>query len=201
MAGTIITLAQQKGGAGKSTVIAQLAHAFAARGVALIDLDPQASLTRWAEARGGVTLVKSKDWRAGTDMREAARGHGVVLVDCPGNADTLLRAAIRESDLVILPVQPSPPDLWASAPVLEMAAREKTPAAVLLNRVPPRVPELPEGFPPAPATLLTARFGNRIAFSRAFGEGRAAAEIDPRGKAATEAAALAAEVAEIARLR
>ncbi|MEM9010463.1 MAG: ParA family protein [Pseudomonadota bacterium] len=198
MAGKIITFAQQKGGAGKSTVAAQLAVAFAAKyRVAVLDLDPQGSLSRWASVRDDPALPcqASKDWRAGSDLRDAARSHDLVIADCPGNAEVLLRAALRESDLVLLPAQPTSVDLWASAPVLAMAAEEKTPAAVILNRVPPRGTELPEEFPPAPAQLLAARLGNRIAFSRAFAQGRTAMEVEPRSKAAEEVRALAAEVA------
>ena len=73
----VVTMAQQKGGAGKTTVLAQLAAAWSGRGarVTLIDLDPQRSLTRWAELRADptLTLTESKDWRAGVDIVWATR--------------------------------------------------------------------------------------------------------------------------------
>ena len=115
--GRIITFAQQKGGAGKTTVLAHLAAAWAEAGkrVALIDLDPQRSLTRWAGLRADprLDLIESRDYRAGADMKSAARNHDFVLVDCPGAASNLLDAAVRESDLVIAPCQPSVMDVWA----------------------------------------------------------------------------------------
>ena len=117
--GHAITFAQQKGGAGKTTVLAHLAAAWAEAGrtVAIMDLDPQQSLTRWAKLRAdqGITLLDSKDYRAGGDIKAARRTHDVVLVDCPGAASSLLENAMRESDLVLAPCQPSVMDVWALA--------------------------------------------------------------------------------------
>jgi chromosome partitioning protein len=92
--GHAITFAQQKGGSGKTTVLAHLAVTWAEAGrrVALIDLDPQHSLTRWAGLRAdpAIVLIESKDYRAGGDIKTSKRNHDVVLVDCPGAASSLL---------------------------------------------------------------------------------------------------------------
>jgi chromosome partitioning protein len=199
--GKIITFAQQKGGAGKTTVLAHLAAHWSGDGrrVALIDLDPQQSLTRWAALRADpeLALVESRDYRAGTDMRTAARSHDLVLVDCPGAASSLLESALRESDLVVAPVQPSVLDVWATRPVLDAAARLKRPVRILLNRMPPRIGGLDEvvaALGDARPLLLDARLGNRVAFSQAALTGRTAAELSRRSVAAAETAALAAEI-------
>ena len=85
--GYAITFAQQKGGAGKTTVLAHLAAAWAGAGrdVAIIDLDPQRSLTRWAEIRRdpAITVIELKDYRAGGDIKAAKKVHDFVLIDCP----------------------------------------------------------------------------------------------------------------------
>ena len=125
---------------------------------------------------------------------EASRKADLVLVDCPGNADILLRATIRDSDLIIAPSQPSMMDLWALEPVLEMAKKEKTPLRVLLNRVPPTGRAAQDAREVLGADLLDQHLGNRVIFQQAFAMGKAAAELQPRSKAAIEVAAVAAEI-------
>ncbi|SET51043.1 ParA family partition ATPase [Oceanicella actignis] len=200
-AARVVTLAQQKGGSGKTTIAAQLAALWTRRGlrVALIDLDPQRSLTRWAELRGdpALTAIESKDWRAGVDIDRARRAADRVLADCPGAAEPLLRAAARAADLVLTPVQPSAPDIWALERTVRMCADEGARVRAVLNRVPPRggaVEEAAAALAEMGAPPLAARLGNRVAFAAAFARGRAAFETAPRAKAAEELAALEAEI-------
>lgn len=197
----IVAFAQQKGGAGKTTMAAHLAAVWRRQGlsVGLVDIDPQRSLSRWAELRrdAGVQLYASKDWRAGSDIRDAAKSADRVVVDCPGAAETLLRTALRAADLVILPCQPTQLDAWATGAMLEMCAKEKALARVVMNRMPSRggAADAAEAeLARAGARLLDARLGNRVAFSTAFLTGRSAPEIQPRSRAAAEALALAAEI-------
>lgn len=199
--GRIITFAQQKGGAGKTTVLSHLAGAWAeaGRSVALIDLDPQQSLTRWARLRADpkMTLVESRDYRVAMDMRASAKTHDYVLVDCPGAASTLLEAAVRESDLVIAPCQPSVMDVWATNSVIETTRKLKRPLRIVINRVPARhgsVEEVVAALGPAQSSLLATRLGNRVAFSQAMLTGRTAPELSRRSAAAAEIEALRAEV-------
>ncbi len=204
----VVAFAQQKGGSGKTTLLTQVAAAWAAQGrkVGLVDLDPQRSLAGWVDARarrlGGdldLSFWESSEWRASGDIRRAAADCAVVLVDCPGHADVLLRSAMRAATLVVIPAQPSPPDAWATRATLKMAAREGAAARVVLNRVPPR------GGPGAQveamlredgAEFLRTRIGNRIAFASAFLEGAGVTERAKGAKAAVdEVQALAAEIA------
>ena len=179
--GQVISFAQQKGGAGKTTVLLHLAEAWrrAGRSVALLDLDPQRTLMSWAEQQtsDGLEIIESAGWRSGSDVRAAGRKHDVVLVDCPGNASSLLEAALRESDLVLVPCQPTAPDVWATGAILKMAAREKVPARVVLNRVPPRGGSTAEALvalKSSGAEILASRLGNRVAFSTGLMSGRTA---------------------------
>jgi chromosome partitioning protein len=199
--GHVITFAQQKGGAGKTTLVAHLAAAWAEAGrkVALIDLDPQRSLTRWAGLRAdeAITVIESKDYRAGSDLKSARRAYDFVLVDCPGAASSLLENAIRESDLVIAPCQPSVMDVWALESVIATAGKLKRPLRILLNRVPPRLGALEEvlaALGPSRALLLASQLGNRNAFSRAMLDGRTAPELGPRSTASAEIYGLRAEL-------
>lgn len=200
--GQIITFAQQKGGAGKTTVLAHLAAAWTAAGrrVALIDLDPQRSLTRWAELRADprLALIASRDYRAGADMKAARRGHDYVLADCPGAASNLFEGAIRDSDLVIAPCQPSAMDVWATQTVLDAARRLKTPVYILLNRVPPRMGASDDALAAlGEARMLRTTLGNRVAFAHSIPSGRTAQQTAPRSAAAAEVAALRREIETI----
>src|SRR6266853_1112129 len=148
MAGTVITIAQQKGGAGKTTLAAHLAIAWAGQGrnVALVDIDPQGSLTAWhalrAERLGdGKTRLDFgaiTGWRTAAEVERRARDHDIVVIDSPPHAETEAKLAIRAANLVVIPVQPSPMDVWATKPTLDLAEQEKVPVLLVLNRVPPR---------------------------------------------------------------
>jgi chromosome partitioning protein len=202
--GYAITFAQQKGGAGKTTVLAHLAAAWAeaGRSVAIIDLDPQRSLTRWAALREdpAIALVESKDYRAGSDIKAARRAHDFVLVDCPGAASSLLDNAIRESDLVIAPCQPSILDVWALDTVVTAVKKARRPLRILLNRMPARLGSLEEvlaALGENRALLLASQFGNRNGFSQAMIGGRTAPELSRRSAAAAETYGLRAELAAL----
>ena len=202
----IATFAQQKGGSGKTTLLTQTAVALAARGarVGLVDLDPQRSLAGWVDARarasGGALdfgFWESSEWRASGDIRRAAGESDVVLVDCPGAADVLLRSAMRAADLVVVPAQPSPPDAWASRATLKMAAREGALARIAFNRVSPRggpFAQVEAMLAEDGANFLETRIGNRVAYANAFLEGRGVTEAPRAGKAADEIDALSSEL-------
>jgi chromosome partitioning protein len=201
----VIAVASRKGGAGKSTVAANLAAALAAAGrkVGLLDTDPQGTLSRWHAERAAspgraaaLAFEAPSGWRVPATL-DRMRGCDVVILDTPPHADTDARIAVRAADLVLVPLQPSPADLWAVDGTLDLAAAEKRPAALLLNRV-PAAGRLKEevaaelrrrGLP-----LLDASLGNRTQFASAFRKGLGAVEAAPRGQAAEEARALAEAV-------
>lgn len=126
----VITVAQQKGGAGKTTLAANLAAAMPAEArAALLDIDPQRTLTRWRDLRGGrrglrpIGFSDVSGWRLPAELERLSRDHDVVLVDSPPQIDTDARIAVRAASLVLVPVQPSPPDLWAAEGTLKLAGR------------------------------------------------------------------------------
>jgi chromosome partitioning protein len=207
MTSKVLTVAQQKGGAGKTTLVAHLAVAYAAAGksVAAVDIDPQQSLSAWyrlreetlGDAGAGLLVSQIKGWRSRGEVAALARDHDLVLIDSPPHAETEARIAIRAANLVLVPVQPSPMDVWATRATLELAAAEKVPALLVLNRVPPRANLTDEMAAEAGrlgAKIAEARIGNRVAFASALAAGRAVGESHPRSPAAQEIAALAEEV-------
>lgn len=205
MAGHIVTIAQQKGGAGKTTLAANLAVAWAVAGksVAIVDIDPQASLSQWFGERPPGTepalhLSTVAGWRAEKELRSLAGQYDLVVVDSPPHAETEARIAVRNADLVIVPVQPSPMDLWATRPTLELAAGENTPVLAVLNRVPPRArvaDEVAARLAALGVIVAAAQLGNRTGFAAAMMEGLTVMDGNRRSTAREEIAALAAEIA------
>lgn len=208
MAGKVFNVAQQKGGAGKTTVAVNLAVAWSkqrGKKVALLDVDPQGSSTVWHEAREhflgtgetGLTFRRAIGKRALDEARALARKHDMVVVDMPPHGSPAANAAIRAATMVVVPVQPTPLDFWATLPTLEVAAAEKKPVLLVLNRVSPRAL--------LTATMITrlgeykvrvakSPLGNRVAFAESIGAGRTVIETKPRSVAAAELRALAREV-------
>jgi chromosome partitioning protein len=205
MGSKVLTLAQRKGGAGKTTLAAQLAVALAATGgrVALVDIDPQGSLSRWFRAReeaglaGGMSHAAVTGWRTQATVEKLASGHDFVLIDSAPHAEIEAKIAVRAADLVLVPVQPSPMDLWATEPTLALARSENRRAMIVINRIQSRM-RLAETLSARIAELgvdvAEATLGDRTAFAASMMEGRGALETAPRSKAAEEIAALTREV-------
>ena len=200
----VITVAQQKGGAGKTTLAANLAAALAPRRrVAVLDIDPQRSLARWHALRAArpqaapLTLSDLSGWRLAAELDRLRRGHDVLIVDSPPQIDTDARLAVRGADLVLVPLQPSPPDLWAAEGTLALAGAEKRTARLVFNRAPAtgRLRTAVEaevarrGFP-----MLAAALGNRAGIAAAFARGLGITETAPKSVAAAELLALLAEI-------
>ena len=195
----VITIAQQKGGAGKTMLAANLATALAAtRRVAVLDIDPQRSLSRWHALRGAdrpaVALSTVSGWRLGSELDRLRRDFDVLLVDTPPQIDTDARRAVREAALVLTPVQPSLPDLWATEGTAALAAAERRPVSLVVNRAPNarRLRERALAVVTASGhTVAPAVLGDRLAFAQAFARGLGVMEADPRTAAASEMRALA----------
>ena len=208
MSAGIVTVAQQKGGCGKTTLAVQLAVTLAADGrrVALIDIDPQKSSSAWYAVRDGklggentIALTSIAGWKLDSALNRQTREADVVIIDSPPHAETEAKAAIRAADLVLVPLQPSPMDLWAIDPTLNLADAHGTAPLIVLNRVPPRgklADTMRAGLAERNLPVSAAQLGNRQAFAASMMNGLGVVETDKRSPAADEIRRLAAEVRE-----
>lgn len=202
--GQVITIAQQKGGSGKTTLAVNLAVGFlrAGKTVALLDTDPQGSLGRWFMTRREagrdepLEFSTASAWGVSYECEKLKKTHDIVIVDTPPKVDADLRPALRECDLVIVPVSASQVDVWATESVLDLARREKRTAMLVINRakVGTRVlAEVTEALGALDATQAGTVIGNRVAYAETMGQGRGVLEHG-KGAWAGEIAGLIADV-------
>ena len=209
MTAKVITVAQQKGGAGKTTLVAHLGLAFAAEGkrVALVDVDPQRSLAEWARVRAEhptplrytIDVGEVAGWKLSSALGALKRNHDIVIVDSPPHAETDAKAAIRAADIALVPVQPSPMDVWATKPTVELARAAKVPVFVVLNRAPPRsrvATIMRADLDDAGLPVAMNAIGNRVAFAASMLEGRTVIETARTSAGADEVRALKDEIAK-----
>ncbi len=205
MTAKAVAIAQQKGGAGKTTIAIQLGVTWARQGhrVAMLDIDPQGSLAAWYDLRrkgsadGRLVAQAVQGWKLATEIDRLKGNFDILIVDTPPHAETDARVAIRAASLILVPVQPSPMDLWAITPTLTLAQREKSSPLLVLNRLPSRgklVDVIRGKIAEENLPLAKASLGNRSAFAASMLEGKGVVETQPKGAAAMEMRSLADEI-------
>lgn len=124
MAAKIITVCNQKGGSGKTTLSMQLAGSLARRGfkVLVVDADPQGTATRWAASAdddkpfpASVVGLSAASTKVHREVKKFVGDYQFIIIDCPPAADSPVpQSALLVADLALVPVIPSPLDLWAA---------------------------------------------------------------------------------------
>ncbi|MFN3438206.1 MAG: ParA family partition ATPase [Acidovorax sp.] len=213
--GKVIALLNQKGGAGKTTLATHLAGELAMAGsrVTLLDADPQGSALDWAQRRlqNGKRRLYGVFGLARDSLHQEAPQIALeadyVVIDGPPRVAALARSALLAADLVLIPVQPSAYDVWASHEMVALIAearvfRPQLRAAFVINR---RVVgtvigrEARAALADQPFAALQTEVSQRIVFADSVAAGRLACEAAPKCAAAREIAALAQAVQEMLR--
>ncbi len=204
----VIAVLNQKGGSGKTTIATHLARALQLEGadVLLVDSDPQGSARDWAAVREDqpVTVVGIDRPTIDRDLKNVARKDFVVIDGAPQAAD-LAVSAIKAADFILIPVQPSPYDIWATADLVELVKQRievtdgKLQAAFIVSRaikgtkIGAEVAEALEGYG---LPVLASRITQRVSYPGTAATGTTVLDAEPASDAAAEVRSLAAEIRE-----
>jgi chromosome partitioning protein len=206
----IISLLNQKGGVGKTTLAVHLAGAFAKRGlrVMLVDADPQGSALDWAELRedkDAFPVVGLPKPTLHKELPKLAANYDLIVVDGAPRVYDVARSAIMASDVVLIPVQPSPYDVWAAKEIVDLLIevkefKENLKRAFVINRKIVNTAigrDVTEALTEYDLPVLGSQICQRVSFAESAGQGKTVLETEPGSTAAREIEALTSEVMEL----
>jgi len=193
----VVGIASRKGGSGKTTLSAHLAVTAEAAGtgpVAVLDTDPQGGLAGWWNAR----IAETPRWIDPTHGLPAAisgaraAGYRLLLIDTPPSLSATIADVVAVSDLVVIPVRPSPNDLRAVGATVELAKRARRRMVFVVSQATQRARITAE------AAILLSQYGtvapvmvhHRVDFAASMTDGRTAGELDPDSRSGAEITAL-----------
>lgn len=205
----VIAVLNQKGGAGKTTIATHLARALQLDGaeVLLVDSDPQGSARDWAAVREDqpVPVVGIDRPTIERDLKSLAKKDFVVIDGAPQAAD-LAVSAIKAANFILIPVQPSPYDIWATADLVDLVKQRievtdgKLQAAFVVSRaikgtkIGAEVSEALSGYG---LPVLESRITQRVSYPSTAATGTTVMDADPDSEAAREIFALANEIKKL----
>ncbi len=192
-----IAITNQKGGTGKTTLALNLAAGLHQRGsTVILDTDPQRSVSQWASLNEGGDLPEVQHVQEESDLTEIFRGmqkHRYLVLDCPPTLQTqTVQKVLSNVDIALIPIQPSPIDLWASIDIADEVHRSKKhnprlKAFVVLNQLDARnslSKSMHEALAEFDFPTLRTGIARRAAYRNAAMEGTSVYGLGPRGKSA-----------------
>lgn len=198
----VVALVSRKGGVGKTTLAGHLAVEAERAGhgpVAVVDTDPQGSLTDWWNARSAQTPAFVQTTLTGLERDlDLLRDHGtkMVIIDSPSALTRAISDVVKVADLIVIPTRPSPHDVRALSATVDMVEHLGKPLVFVINAAVPRTRITTETIslisaygPMAPTTI-----GHRVDFASSMIDGRTVMELPGRSRSSAEISELWAYV-------
>ena len=206
----ITAFLNQKGGVGKTTLSYSFATALARMGhsVLLVDADPQHGALTWQAHREAAPLfpiVGLPTDKLHREMKAHTSNYSHIVIDAPPQVSGIARSIILAADLILIPVQPSPHDIWSAADIVQLieeasSFKEKIKTAFIVNRKIVNTALGRDVFTALgnyPFPVLKTAVCQRVAFAESAALGCSVLETEPEGTAAREIEALTQEVLEM----
>ena len=207
MLSKVITISQQKGGTGKTTLAVHLALAFIkyhSLKIAIIDTDPQGSLGKWFMIReekkisnDNLTFKTASLWGAQYESKALKKDHDIVIIDTPPKIESDARPSIESADLVLIPMAASHVDFWATGAIVEIAKKANKKILIQINRSNQRSKLISKTNDFIKSLNLSATktiIGNRQIYAASMGEGKTAVEKQKKGIAVEEIKQLSEQI-------
>jgi chromosome partitioning protein len=207
MLSKVITISQQKGGTGKTTLAVHLAMAFIKYHnlkVAIIDTDPQGSLGKWFMIRSekkvsneNLTFKTASLWGAQYESKTLKNDHDIVIIDTPPKIESDARPSIEAADLVLIPMAASHVDFWATGAIVEIAKKANKKILAQINRSSQRsklIDKTKEFIKSLDLQSTDTIIGNRQIYTSSMGEGKTAVEKQRKGNAVDEIKKLSGQI-------
>jgi|TARA_B100000482_G_scaffold180797_1_gene153547 chromosome partitioning protein len=199
MLSKVITISQQKGGTGKTTLAVHLALAFIKYHnlkVAIIDTDPQGSLGKWFMIRTekkvsseNLTFKTASLWGAQYESKTLKNDNDIVIIDTPPKIESDARPSIEAADLVLIPMAASHVDFWATGAIVDIAKKANKKILVQINRSSQRsklIEKTKDFIKSLDLSSTKTIIGNRQIYTSSMGEGKTAVEKQKKGNAVEE---------------
>ncbi len=206
----IISLLNQKGGVGKTTLAIHIAVAFTKKKlrVLLVDADPQGSSMDWSairESKTSLPVIGLPKANLHKELPKMKSDYDVIIIDGSPRVYDVARSALMASDIVLIPVQPSPYDVWAAKEIVDLLEeirpfKENLKNAFVINRKIVNTAiglAVNEALAEYQIPVLKSQVCQRVSFAESAATGQTVMEIEPDSLASKEIKSLVNEILEM----